>query len=279
MIAAMASDVVAAVSVSSTDSSGAPPGSGNPLSRLDGVHWRRSAQVVEGVGEGPRRLPLPNPRRVLRDGLKKAAEKQTDAADGKLGVNRRPPGAVVPVPPNLCGELDKAGIVAEVLSPIEGGGACKIRQPIRYSRVGTKYSVGLSVPAISTCRLARQFVAWLDHVVQPAALKVYDQPVVRVSVTASYVCRPGEGKGNGKMSQYGVGNAIDVSEFAFADGSSVSVLFGWADKDKGQKFLREIHAQACRYFTTVIGPDGDRWHSDHIQLDLAKRDDAARICE
>jgi len=44
--------------------------------------------------------------------------------------------------------------------------------------------------------------------------------------------------------------------------------------------LREsaLHA-ACARFTTVLGPDSDWYHEDHIHLDLMERRNNYRICQ
>ncbi|MEM1306010.1 MAG: extensin family protein [Pseudomonadota bacterium] len=37
------------------------------------------------------------------------------------------------------------------------------------------------------------------------------------------------------------------------------------------RFLKRIHADACRYFGTVLGPEANEAHRDHFHLDLAPR--------
>src|SRR5262249_48941527 len=34
-------------------------------------------------------------------------------------------------------------------------------------------------------------------------------------------------------------------------------------------FLRHVHAGACQYFNTVLGPGADAFHYNHIHVDLA----------
>ncbi|MFM9939993.1 MAG: extensin family protein [Hyphomicrobiaceae bacterium] len=38
-----------------------------------------------------------------------------------------------------------------------------------------------------------------------------------------------------------------------------------------QAFLRQIHAEACKYFGTVLGPESNEAHRDHFHLDMAER--------
>jgi hypothetical protein len=43
-------------------------------------------------------------------------------------------------------------------------------------------------------------------------------------------------------------------------------------------FLHEVHKAACAIFTTVLGPEANRYHRNHFHLDMAERKSAA-ICE
>jgi hypothetical protein len=36
-------------------------------------------------------------------------------------------------------------------------------------------------------------------------------------------------------------------------------------------FLRDVHAGACRIFGTVLGPEANEAHRNHLHLDLAPR--------
>jgi hypothetical protein len=43
-------------------------------------------------------------------------------------------------------------------------------------------------------------------------------------------------------------------------------------------FLRNVHAGACRIFGTVLGPEANEAHRNHLHLDLAPRKRTA-FCE
>jgi hypothetical protein len=45
-----------------------------------------------------------------------------------------------------------------------------------------------------------------------------------------------------------------------------------------QRFLRRIHAGACRHFGTVLGPEANEAHRNHFHVDMAERP-VKRICE
>lgn len=45
-----------------------------------------------------------------------------------------------------------------------------------------------------------------------------------------------------------------------------------------QKFLRRIHAGACRTFATILGPEANEAHRNHFHVDMAERNSGA-FCE
>lgn len=45
-----------------------------------------------------------------------------------------------------------------------------------------------------------------------------------------------------------------------------------------QAFLRQIHAEACKYFGTVLGPESNEAHRDHFHIDMAERP-TGNFCE
>lgn len=46
---------------------------------------------------------------------------------------------------------------------------------------------------------------------------------------------------------------------------------GAGDTPARQSFLREVHASACKYFGTVLGPEANNAHRNHFHLDMADR--------
>lgn len=48
--------------------------------------------------------------------------------------------------------------------------------------------------------------------------------------------------------------------------------------DPKSQFLRNIHASACRYFGTVLGPEANNAHKNHFHLDMAQRNRGS-FCE
>lgn len=140
--------------------------------------------------------------------------------------------------------------------------------------------VALTPAATLRCPMVRPVEAWLQNVVQPAARRYLNTSVVRLKVAASYACRSRNNKPGAKLSEHGRANALDVSAFHLADGSVVSIKGNWRDFGSSGRFLRATHSGACRHFSTVLGPDADRHHHDHLHLDLARhgRDGRHRVC-
>ncbi len=81
-----------------------------------------------------------------------------------------------------------------------------------------------------------------------------------------------------RISEHAFGNALDIASFTLADGRKVSVRDGWRGSPEEQGFLRDIQSAACDQFTTVLAPGSNRFHYDHIHVDLMRRNSGTRIC-
>ncbi|MCW3834551.1 extensin family protein [Sphingomonas canadensis] len=122
------------------------------------------------------------------------------------------------------------------------------------------------------CPLARAFTAWVRHAVAPAAWQVLGSRLVRVETYGTYACRGVVGRGAqgaAKLSEHGRGNAVDVSAFVLADGRRITIETGWGSPDlQIRAFLQTIHKSACRRFQTVLSPDYNAAHYNHLHLDM-----------
>ena len=164
-----------------------------------------------------------------------------------------------------------------LLSRVSLGGpsACGAIHPFEMTAAG-KGRVAMRPRALLRCNMIPAVERWVQGVVEPAARYYYGVPLAEMKVAASYGCRPINNQNGGKLSEHGHANAIDISEFKLADGRSITVREGWQGDPREQAFLRSIHTGACREFTTVLGPDNDRFHHDHFHLDLARRGSTGR---
>lgn len=166
------------------------------------------------------------------------------------------------------------------LNRINDKGACGVWYPLKVS-AGLSGYVGFSTSATLNCPVTSALDGWLYHVVEPAAARTYGAYVREIQVLSSYSCRTRNSKAYGKASEHSFGNAIDISAFKLSDGRTVTVEHGWSGSPQDRVFLREVHSGACKTFTTVIGPNGDRQHRDHFHLDLARHnaDNSYRYCK
>lgn len=156
------------------------------------------------------------------------------------------------------------------LAAIDEPNGCGADHPLKVTAVSDG-AVELAPAATLACPVIPALDAWLRRAVQPAAERHLGSPIVGLRVAASYHCRTRNRKPGARMSEHGFANAIDISEFKTADGRTITVLEGWGDDDAASAFLKAVHKDACTHFTTVIGPDGDIHHRDHIHLDLIRR--------
>ncbi len=153
------------------------------------------------------------------------------------------------------------------------GGGCSTANAVSLIDIGTK----VTNLGPMTCPLASSFTDWTRDIVRPAAKKILGSPLARIETTGTYSCR--RVGGNGNLSQHAFGNAVDVFAFVTEDGRKVSVLNGWNGTDKEQRFLRQLHKEACGVFGTVLGPSYNREHANHFHFDMAaSRLNGAAFC-
>jgi hypothetical protein len=165
--------------------------------------------------------------------------------------------------------------LAEKIRNIDEGNGCEIPNAWRVASLG---SITFSREATLNCGMANPLHGWLENDVQPLAQRTFGESVVSVDVAASYACRPRNNANGAKMSEHGYGNAIDIAAFTLESGRKITVLDGWRGDVQEQRFLRGVHDAACGEFRTVLGPNADRHHRDHLHLDLQNRRSGSTYC-
>lgn len=160
-------------------------------------------------------------------------------------------------------------------------GKCGNEAPYRVYALGGTNPVQLGPEAKLNCAMTTQLQRYFADVVQPEAIRHLGQPVVKVRVAASYSCRRRNGSRRGKFSEHAFMNAMDISSFTLADGRTLTVKKDWRGVSRDARFMKKINRGACKYFTTVLGPGGDKYHQDHFHFDLAKhgRKGTYRVCK
>nr|WP_321456314.1 extensin family protein [uncultured Cohaesibacter sp.] len=170
---------------------------------------------------------------------------------------------------------------ATAMPSINGKWGCGSEAPFSVVALMGGNPVQFDREATINCVMTSQLYRYFSEIVQPLALDKFGQPVAEIRVAASYACRPRNNKSGAKLSEHGRANAIDISAFVLRDGTVLTVEDDWARRGRKGRFLRAINRQACRYFTTVIGPGGDKYHQDHIHLDhgLHGKNGVWRVCQ
>ena len=163
----------------------------------------------------------------------------------------------------VCGVNDiKGQNISAIPGKIRG---CGVSDPVRVTEVS---GVKLSQPAVMDCTTAKALNTWVREGVFPAVGRLGGGPS-SLRVVAHYACRTRNNKAGAKISEHGRGRAIDIAGVRLKNGAEISVLKGWRDPVKG-KVLKKMHKAACGPFGTVLGPNSDRHHKDHLHLDTAR---------
>ncbi|MFC3579194.1 extensin family protein [Sphingomonas hylomeconis] len=201
------------------------------------------------------------------------------------GDDRRPPprpAGSKPVTLNLptsqetraCfADLSREGIRFSPLPDRDYGGGCTLIGAVQL------IDIGLPVAGIKgmRCGVARGFVGWARNAIAPAARQMLGSDVVRVETMGTYACRNVVGQAGrpARLSGHASGNAIDVSAFILRDGRRISIERDWRSADPAVRdFLQTIRKSACRRFGTVLSPDYNAAHYNHLHLE----DDRATFC-
>ncbi|WP_234028958.1 extensin family protein [Aurantiacibacter spongiae] len=121
-----------------------------------------------------------------------------------------------------------------------------------------------------TCATAAGLVVWISQNVQPAAERLFGSPVRTVEQLGTYNCRQLYGAPAGRWSEHATGNAIDISAFQLEDGRRISLLEGWEEEGSEARFLHVVRDAACLSFGTVLSPDYNAAHADHLHLDQGR---------
>lgn len=169
-------------------------------------------------------------------------------------------------------DLRALGVDFQPLPDKNFGSGCRLRGTVKLLDIGVPTA---NLGAIR-CGQARAFAAWARNGVAPAAYQILGSELSRIVSMGSYACRNTVGtNGPARRSGHAVANAIDIAAFELKDGRRISVLRDWRSDDPAtRRFLTTIHTSACKRFGTVLSPDYNAAHRDHLHLE----DDRARFC-
>jgi hypothetical protein len=172
-----------------------------------------------------------------------------------------------------CRALLRAAGVRYTALPRASGNApeCGYADGVRFAPGGSR-GIAYSPTNLGTsCPVAAALSLWEWEILQPAAQQHFGQAVVEIEHLGSYSCRRIYGRSAGDWSEHATADAVDIAAFKLADETRISVLKDWSEGGEKAAFLREVRSGACRLFSTVLSPDYNAAHRDHLHLDEAER--------
>jgi hypothetical protein len=166
--------------------------------------------------------------------------------------------------PEACYEvLETSDLMFEQVDDKVTGDNCAFNNVARLIQSGISYGGDIILKCPSLVALA----IWERHDLQPLALEMFEQKIIRIRHYGTYACRNVNNAKQGRRSQHAYANAIDIAGFVLADGREISVLDDWEQGTDKSTFLKHIHQAACKKFSTVLGPDYNAAHHNHFHFD------------
>ena len=152
------------------------------------------------------------------------------------------------------------------------GAGCSRHNAVQLSSLSSDDGdFGVTNLGVVSCPLADTFAAWARFGVDRAARQMLGSELVRIETMGSYNCR--NVAGTERLSAHATANAIDVSGFVLADGRRITLTGNWRNGTLAERrFLRVIYASACKRFGTVLGPDYNPAHYNHLHLERSTRE-------
>lgn len=159
--------------------------------------------------------------------------------------------------------LTRSNITFTTLAP-SGEGECRREDRLTLP----DYPLTPATPQM-TCPVAIGLELWTKDL-KPLATDILGSPIARIEQLGTYSCRRMYGADTGNWSEHATGNAIDIAAFVLEDGRRISVLGDWDDEAERGQFLHAARKAACTSFGTVLSPDYNAAHADHLHLDQGR---------
>lgn len=197
----------------------------------------------------------------------------TEAKIGEFEVGRGAPPERVEAGTEACMRtLREAGVQVARAEDVDDGGFCVVRGAVRI--IGGDVTPLAGADSVMQCPLALRYVIWDRQVLRPAARALGSAPA-SVQSYGTYSCRRiyGSTESADRPSEHARANALDVGGVVLKDGRTISVLEGWDGQGPNgpaaATFLRRLRDGACQVFSTVLTPDYNAAHANHLHLDGA----------
>ena len=238
---------------------------------FEGPH--RMRRTVHSAKIPPANIPLPKPRPAEAP----AAESESPAAEKReTGPDKRAEPAAAPQPSACRTALTEEIAIAPSIPDIHDQGGCGGTDLVRLTAIvlPDKQRVAVTPPATLRCSMATAIADWVRTDVAPIMTRLGSE-IRGLENFDSYECRSFNGIRGAHLSEHGHANALDVHAFKLADGHSISLT----DRAVSREFRESVLHSVCARFMTVLGPDSDWYHEDHIHLDLMERRNGYKICQ
>lgn len=227
----------------------------------------------------PAEPPLPPERGV-------EVPESATAAPAPPNVVSAPVEPAGPPAPDCIAALVGSGIVVEAAAqPSPANPACHIDQPVKLLSMvdGSDGGRSVSFPAapVIACKLVRPLGAWLSGVALPVLRVAHGAPVRAVETGPGSECRSRDRIPGERLSAHAIGLALDIAGFSFTDGKALAIKPDEAAPPSDRAALAAVRTAACGWFTTILGPGSDPYHTDHLHLDIQQHGttDRYRICQ
>jgi hypothetical protein len=183
---------------------------------------------------------------------------------------RQPPNFLTPwqlklvdsVPENCIAALQLAGRPAALRLRWGSGANCAVPDGISVRQLDQ----ARVRPEDMRCAIAARLMGWERHVLQPAAQRLFGEPVVEILHFGSYSCRLV--RGGTSMSQHATANAFDISGFRLASGKIISLKRDWGKRSNEGKLLYIARDGLCDWFNATLSSDYNADHADHFHVDM-----------
>ncbi|NVD43572.1 extensin family protein [Altererythrobacter sp. HHU K3-1] len=166
-------------------------------------------------------------------------------------------------------DLAQTGSTFRLLPDRDFGAGCEQRGVVQLDGVaGDAARIALTNLGPVTCPLADKAIGWARFGVDRAARQILGNGLAQIETFGSYSCR--NVAGSSRRSAHSRANAIDVAAFVLTDGRRISVKDDWHEgSSEERRFLRIVHDSACKRFGTVLGPEYNAAHRDHLHLEMS----------
>ena len=255
-----------------------PAAAAKPLNLID-LFSDGSPRLRGGVH--PAKIPLPKPRPAEAPASgddSPAAEVQPTEPDkpAEQAAPATSPAPAAPQPSACRLALTEDVAIAPSIPDIKGPGGCGGTDLVRLEAIvlPDKKRVALTPAATLRCSMATEIADWVRTDIAALTQKLGSE-IATLDNYDSYECRGFNRIPGAHLSEHGRANALDVRAFKLADGRSISLT----DRTVSREMRESVLHSVCERFMTVLGPDSDWYHEDHIHLDLMERRNNYKICQ